>query len=333
MTPAARRRRRALLLVLTIALITTVLPLVWPVPTLENVTVPEALAGPSSRFIEIDGIRVHYVESGEPDASCNVILLHGFGASTYSWRETLLSLGARCRVVAFDRPGFGLTERLLPGSYGPTNPYAIDSYVDQTISLMDALRMERAVLVGHSAGGTVAALVAARHPERVAGLVLEAPAIYSGSPVPGWLTPLLRSPQARRIGPLFARRIAGPASDDFVRGAFDDESVVTDEVLAGYRLPLEAVDWDRALWEVSAAPRPRNPEGETRGITVPTVVIYGAGDTYVSPADSERIAREIDGARAIKITRTGHIPHEERPAAFETELFRFIDDLEAAGVP
>lgn len=114
----------------------------------------ESLAWPDSQFVEVNGLRVHYQRFGEGAPA--MILLHGFGASTFSWREVIKPLGAHGTAIAFDRPGFGLTERPLPQTWKGENPYTLDFQADLVIGLMDALDIPRAFLIGNSAGGTVA---------------------------------------------------------------------------------------------------------------------------------------------------------------------------------
>jgi len=329
-----RPRRRVWRWVVLAGLVAAlVVPLLWPVPELIGVLPPRQLADLDSKFVAVNGVEVHYKESAPASPTCNVILLHGFGASTFSWRDTLAGLAERCRVVAFDRPGFGLTSRPMPGEWEGANPYSPTAQADLTVALMDELGMERAVLVGHSAGAGVAVLVAARHPDRVSALVLEAPAVTTGGGPGAWASPLLRTPQARRIGPLFLRRFAGEGSDDLIRGAYADPSAVTQLTLDGYRKPLSAEDWDRGLWELTAAPRPDDPADALPGLGMPVLVIYGEEDTYVSPDDSRRAAESAPTGQATSIPDVGHIPHEEVPAAFETIIFRFLDDLDAASIP
>lgn len=329
-TPSARRRAARVVVGVVLALLAAlaVVPLLWPVPELEDTVEPAALAGPDSRFVEIEGIEYHYVRSGE--ATCAVILLHGAGAWTFSWKPVLDDIAQRCTVVAYDRPAFGLTGR--PLSWSGPNPYDPATQADHTIALMDALDIERAVLVGHSAGGAVATLAAERHPERVIGLVLEAPAVFVSGGPPALLRPLLRTPQAKRIGPLFLRRVLdGDTGERAVRGAWADPQAVPDEVIAGYQVPLRARDWDRALWEWTAAPRSADPADAVTGIRVPTLVVAGDRDTYVPYEQSAQVAEAL-GAPLKTFEGTGHIPHEERPERFASVLYRFLDDLEESGV-
>ena len=85
-----------------------------------------------------------------------LILLHGFGASEFSWREVMEPLSTYGRVIAYDRPAFGLTERPMEGNWTGTNPYSVQGNVELLDGLMDELGVDKAILVGNSAGGGVA---------------------------------------------------------------------------------------------------------------------------------------------------------------------------------
>ena len=329
MADTARTAHRGRIGIAIAAFIVTallVVPLVWPVPPLEDTLPPTSLAGPDSLFIEIDGVSVHYEAWGIPPASDSIdtafVLLHGFGASTFSWREVAGPLSERMPVVAFDRPAFGLTER--PLSWTGANPYSPETQAELTVKLMDELGIDRAVLVGHSAGGTVAALTAARYPGRVAAVVLEDPAIFAGGP-PSFLTPLFRTPQLMRIGPLLVRRLAGPAGDEFIRTAWHDPASIPAETFAGYRTPLQAEDWDTALWLLTVAPRPDDVPGTVGTIGVPALFMTGDDDRIVPPEDTERAAALVSGAELVTIRQCGHIPHEEQPEDFIDAVGEFLD--------
>jgi len=305
----------ALLLILFIG------PLLVPVPPLEGTVPPEQLADPDSRFVEVNGITVHYkiAGSGEPV----FLLLHGFGASTFSWREVMGPLAEMGTVVAFDRPGFGLTQRPMPDEWEGVNPYSPEAQANLTVGLMDALGIERAILVGNSAGGTVALQTALTYPERVAGLVLVDAAVYVGGGTPGWLRPLLNTPQMRHLGPLIARRIQDWGVD-FARSAWHDPSRITPEVWEGYNRPLRAQNWDRALWEVTRASRPLGLEKRLGEVRVPVLVVTGDDDRIVPTEQSIRLAGEIAGAQLAVIPECGHVPQEECPGPFLEALEAFL---------
>jgi pimeloyl-ACP methyl ester carboxylesterase len=342
MAPTAGRGRRALrvagIVLLTVLAALVVLPLVWPVPALTDTVESRMLADRDSRFIDVDGVSVHYKVWGWPEATATggpgdaglaradevVILLHGFGASTFSWEPIAARLGQRLPVMAFDRPGYGLTSR--PLTWSGADPYSVDYQANLVIALMERLGARKAVLIGHSAGGQVAALVAARYPGRVRALVLEDPAIFAGGP-PAFLQPLFRTPQMMRIGPLVSRQLGGQAGIDFIRSAWHDPSRITTATFEGYTKPLRSKDWDKALWLVTVAPRPTDVPRIVSAVRAPTLVLTGDDDRIVPPADSANAAALIPGASLETIRDCGHLPHEEQPDAFLEVIGAFLDGL------
>ncbi|XP_025805651.1 uncharacterized protein LOC112884474 isoform X1 [Panicum hallii] len=164
---------------------------------------PEALADPDSSFYEINGVRLHHKVCSHEDEdspsdqssdatvsaasqsriSLPILLLHGFGASVFSWSSVMRPLAriAGAKVLAFDRPAFGLTSRAnwSGDDSKPLNPYSMAFSVMATLAFIDYLGAEKAVLVGHSAGCLVAVDAYFEAPERVAALVLVAPAIFA----------------------------------------------------------------------------------------------------------------------------------------------------------
>ncbi|KAJ0975449.1 hypothetical protein J5N97_017414 [Dioscorea zingiberensis] len=160
---------------------------------------PHELADPDSAFCDIHGVRVHHkvchhddgkAESSTfPDSSrgaLNIglpfILLHGFGASVFSWDRVMRPLAriAGSKVLAFDRPAFGLTARTQVGdAVAALNPYSMAFAVLATLSFIDMLGAQKTILMGHSAGCLVAVNAYFEAPERIAALILVAPAIVA----------------------------------------------------------------------------------------------------------------------------------------------------------
>jgi pimeloyl-ACP methyl ester carboxylesterase len=300
-------------------------PFLVPVSPLEDTVPPRALADPDSRFINIDRIAIHYKIAGRGEPA--FVLFHGFGASTFTWREVISPMSAMATVVSYDRPAFGLTER--PLEWEGANPYASSTQVDLALGLLDALRIERAILVGHSAGGRVAAEFALAHPERTAALVLVDPAIFidesDGSPWT-WIRALMHLPQIDHLGPLFVRNIAN-TGNDAIRLAWHDPTKVDDDVLAGYRKPLHAENWDRALWEMSRAAEISDLRERLREISIPTMIITGDDDRIVPAANSRKLGLEIPRSQFVLISSCGHVPHEECPEDFLSALHVFLRPL------
>jgi pimeloyl-ACP methyl ester carboxylesterase len=302
-------------------------PLLYPVPPLTG-TVPESdLADQESRFAEINNLTVHYKETGQGEPV--FILLHGFGASEFSWREVVGPLSEEGRVIVYDRPAFGLTERPMPGEWTGTNPYSVQGNIELLDGLMDELGVEKAILVGNSAGGDVAAAYALEHPDRVQGLVLVDPTVGSGrgGPFPSWIFPLLKTPQLRHIGPLLVRSIAGESGDAIIRLAWHDPSLIDQQVYDGYRRPLQANNWDRALYEFSIADNPVNYADRLGELAMPVLVVTGDDDRVVPTESSISLSKVIPGAQLVVFNRCGHVPQEECPGQFVDALQGFLEGV------
>lgn len=318
-------RRRILGLVLLLLVLGLVVgPFIVPIPPLQGTLPAQQLADPDSSFVEVGGLTVHYKARGQGQPA--FVLLHGFGASVFSWREVIEPLAEFGTVIAFDRPAFGLTERPLPGSWQGDNPYTAEAQVNLTLALMDALGVPQAILVGNSAGGTIAALTALRAPERVQALILVSPAIYGGGGPPSWVRPLLALPQVRRLGPLLVRVLV-TRLEGALPSAWHDPSKIKPEVWSGYKKPLQVEDWDRAFWEFVTAGRPLQLETRLERITIPTLVITGDDDRWVPTAQSVRLSSELPNARLVVVPNCGHVAQEECPQDFMQAVIAFLQEI------
>jgi pimeloyl-ACP methyl ester carboxylesterase len=309
----------------SLVLLFVVGPFLVPVSPLKGVKPVEELADPDSRFAEIDGYKLHYKVYG--DGRPAIILLHGFGASSFSFRNVTDAISKLGKTVAYDRPAQGLTERPLHGQWHGENPYSLSSQPALLIKLMDQLGIEKAVLIGNSAGGTVAAQTAIDFPDRVQGLVLVDAAVYQGGPqLPAWIQPLLNSSQAGRIGPLLVRSIQDRGMQ-ILYTAWHDPSRISPDITAGYRKPLMADNWDKGLWELVIAPRRNDLQQHLGEIRQPVLVVTGDDDRIVPTMDSQRLASEIPGAQLAVFKNCGHVPHEECPDQFLDVVLPFINAI------
>ncbi|MCC5947786.1 MAG: alpha/beta fold hydrolase [Nitriliruptoraceae bacterium] len=287
------------------------------------------LAYPDSRFETFAGVEVHHKVSGSTDAP-TVLLSHHFYGSVPTWRHVMADLGDDHQVVAFDRPGFGLTERPARADWGGTNPYTRETSARIGWELLESLDAgEDVVLVGSSAGGTNVLEMYARHPERVRALVLLSPAITGDVGPPDWLRPVLRGPQGRALAPLIVRRIARSIDVERVASAWADPSRATGEDAEPYQRMTQVDGWELGFWElVNAEPRPDLRE-VVRAIDVPTLVVTGDRDRVIAPRWNQRTAAAIDGARFEVLDNCGHTPQEECPDALVEVIRGFLTDVDA----
>jgi pimeloyl-ACP methyl ester carboxylesterase len=303
-----------------------VVPLLVPVPPAKRTLPVEALADPDSQFIEVKNIRVHYKQTGSGEPV--FILLHGFGASTFSWREVMQPLSKYGTVIAYDRPGFGLTERSL--EWEEENPYTLESNVELLRSFMDAKGIEQAIIAGSSAGGTVATAFTIAHPERIQALIEVDAAIYQTVPRSRLLTWLLHTPQVDHIAPLLLRLFLNEnTAKRFLSSAWYDTSIIEEnpEIMKGYTKPFMADNWDRALWEHTLAAQPPDFIDQLDEIQVPTLVVGGEFSQLVPIELSQRLAQDIPNATLVVIPDCGHLPHEECPITFLDAVDNFMKTI------
>ena len=315
---------RALLLGLLAFLI---VPMVIPFDSSGTKTNVEA-AGANAEFVMINGINVHIeTEPYSGSTADNVplfILMHGFGASTFSWRYAMDSLSKQGEVLAYDRPGFGFTDR--PTSWNGTNPYGFAG----NFELLDGLiakfaAVQEVILVGHSAGGQLAAEYARLNPDKVQRLILVDPAVYSTGSSPSWLATLKVIPQIDRLGPFLVREVAS-SGQDLLKRSYYDQSQLTEEVRAGYLAPLEIEGWERAFWEFSTAPRDSQLPENLDKISQPTLLITGKYDEVVATADTERLATQIKNSKLVIVEKSAHLPQEEQPNIFNSEVSTWVKE-------
>ncbi len=273
-----------------------------------------------SRFVEVDGVRVHYQEAGDPKAPA-LVLIHGFASSTLVWSKVFLRLAeAGFHVIAVDMLGFGYSGKPRNGEY------TIAGQAGLVMGLLDSLNLKRATLVGSSYGGAVAATCALDYPRRVERLVLigtvnnNRPLDYKlmrvfGSPVFGdVVSPLLIG--SRR---LLRRRM---------KRVYDRHEWVLDERRVDARhLPLRASGTQRAIvrtvrgWDAERISR------EAHLISQPTLLLWGENDCEIPLADGERLHELIPGSRLIVFLNCGHIPHEEYPEEFTGVVADFVTQI------
>ena len=302
------------LIVLALLLI---VPFLIPVES-SGVRTYKEVAGEGATFANAQGIEIFYEKTDfvcQEGKDCSnppvIFLMHGFGANTFSYREVTKPLSELGEVIAYDRPGFGLTER--PTSWEGENPYGSigqDLILDELIERFASGR--DVILVGHSAGGTLAAQYVVDNKDAIKGLILISPAILSNGGTPSWLNWIYSIPQLDHLGPLLVSSIASSGMD-LLDESWYNKDLITEDVKAGYREPLSVIGWEEGFWEFNRAPRPFDVRDRLDEITIPTLLITGDTDTVVATKDTEALASMIENSVLFVIPQSGHLAQEETP--------------------
>ena len=314
--------RTVSILLISLLIVLFIGPFLIPVLPLKGTKTNQELADHDSQFIEINGLAVHIKKVGQGKSA--FILLHGFGASLYSWHAVMEPFGQLGTVIAYDRPAFGLTDR--PMEWEGENPYGTQANVDLLQGVIDHFGLDKVVLVGNSAGGSVAMNFYLQHKDRVQALILVDPAVYEDGGRMSWLGPILHLPQIQHLGPLFIRSIQKKGLD-LIKMAWYDPSQIPEETWDGYTKPLSASNWDMSLWYFTMAGQAGDLPEHLDEFSLPVLVITGDTDRIVPTEYSVRLARELPNATLEIILQAGHVPHEERPALFMQAVNEFLQTI------
>ena len=261
---------------------------------------------PIGSFIEVNGTRLHYVDEGPKDAPA-VLLIHG---ASSNMRDMLIparkSLGGKYRLIAVDRPGHGWSER---GLFSATP----DAQARTLADFLDAIKVDRAVVFGHSFGSVLATAMAVERPEKVLGLLVASPATHPWpSGKTNWYNHFARVPV---IGWIFTRTLALPAGLGRIAPATNcvfAPNQVPDNYLSDAGIELVMVPhrfMNNSEDLVGLHPYTVRYQGRYAEITTPTIIITGDQDTVVSKEiHAENLARNVPSARLFVVKNVGHKP-------------------------
>jgi pimeloyl-ACP methyl ester carboxylesterase len=251
-----------------------------------------------------NGVRLSYLDQGDP-AGRAVILLHGLSDSSFSFSRVLPSLSRVHRILVPDLRGHGDSDLPLEG-YAP-----VDMATD-VLAFMDALRIARATIVGHSMGTFVARRVALAAAGRVAGLVLIGAATTGRNEV---MLELQRS----------LASLPDQVPEDFAREFQVSTTYLAPPAEFMTRVVAECRKAPARVWREALAglieERPFTGLGETR---VPVLLLWGEQDGVFSRGEQEALVEALPVASLKVYRETGHAPHWERPREVVRDLERFL---------
>lgn len=272
----------------------------------------------STRRITLStGVTLRVAESGDPQAA-PVVLLHGWGASLYTFRHALTLMPSEgFRAIAVDLRGYGLSDR--PSARGA---YSLDAYKADLDALLDALNLSRALLVGHSMGGGIALRYALETPGRVSALALVNPSNLAPIPWKTLLQMLPRRPLEDIDHHLVPRWLV---REILRRIAYSDASRPTERDVDEYWAPTQLGGYVRTVraaidefdWQPLSA-------AESAGLTVSSLVILGAQDRLLK--GTKEPASRLHGAEVV-LMEGGHCVHEEYPQAVYMAIGKFLREV------
>jgi pimeloyl-ACP methyl ester carboxylesterase len=263
----------------------------------------------TNRAIDLAGrATLRVMERGDPHGPA-VVLLHGLGDSWRSFEPMLPFVPPSLHVLAVTHRGHGDASR-------PEDGYGLTDLSEDLLALLDALHIDRPVIVGHSMGGAVALRFAIDHPERTRGVVL----ISTPSTARG-------TPEARAHWERVLAALGDPIPRDFVREMTEQDFVkaVPPEVIdamidEGTKVPLRV--WRGALearWRADG-----DYASQLAQLRAPALILWGELDPRCPRAEQDALLAAIHGARLVSFEGAGHMLHIEEPERCAREITAFV---------
>ena len=265
---------------------------------------------PIRRALLPDGLELPYLEQGDP-FGIPVVFLHAYADSLRSFERLLPHLPRSIRAVAVTQRGHGDAGR-------PTTGYRVEDFAGDLTAFVDALDLERVVLVASSSASFTVQRFAVDNPLRALGLVLiGVPWSLRDKRVGSSLVKAvseLRDP----LDPAFVRdfvesTVAGPVPQAFVEAMIEES------------LKMPAHVWKATMDGLLEA----TPATETGAISAPTLIVWGDRDDFVPRSDQERLAAGIPRSRLLVYGGAGHVVHWEAPERVAADIARFVGRLDS----
>jgi pimeloyl-ACP methyl ester carboxylesterase len=285
----------------------------------------------TARFADVDGVRVRYTDTGEPeakaepgaDATANatananaskptVVLVHGFASSLDVWATVAPSLARTHRVVALDLKGFGWTDR-------PEGDYSPDAQAKLVLRLLEQRGVSRSAIVAHSWGSSVALAATLQAPERVTKIALYDAWVYEDQ-----LPTFFHWARAGGVGEALFGLYYKQRADERMALAFFDKKYVTERLVESVEEQLDRPGTVAAALAAVRGQDYSDAERRYRGVDKPTLLMWGREDLVTPLKYGERLSRDLPHAKLVTYPRCGHFPMIEAVGASNRELVAFL---------
>ena len=274
----------------------------------------EKYANEFSKFVEIDGMQVHYRVEGK---GIPIVLIHGTGASLHTWDDWTLKLKENYQVIRMDLPAFGLT--------GPnkSGDYSIKQYTQFLEEFVVKMKLDSMFLAGNSLGGNIAWNYASKNPEKVQKLILvDASGLPTNKPQP-WIFKMAKTPV---LSKLFLYITPRNIIEDNLKQVYEDDTKISDALITRFhdmalREGNRKAFVDRAKIDFTTSEASK--KEQLQNIQTPTLLIWGAKDTWIPLDNGKRMDALLPNSKLVVLQNSGHVPMEENPK----ESFKVLNDF------
>lgn len=272
-----------------------------------------------SRFVEINGMQVHYRTEGRASSLDKIplVVLHGTGASLHTWDGWVRELKKDIEIIRLDLPAYGLT------GPNPHHDYSIEAYVRFLHQFLNKIGVKECYLAGNSLGGAIAWQFALAYPSQVKKLILIDAAGY---PQQSKSVPLAfrigRTPVLKQlINYLTPRAIA----ESSLKNVYYDDTKVTEELIDRYwKLTLRAGNREAFVRRLNAPTTQNEAWQNIRKLSMPVLIQWGKHDELIPLEVAERFRNDLPNDTLIVYSNAGHVPMEEIPERTAKDAREFL---------
>ena len=256
-----------------------------------------------SKFVQIDGMSVHYRDEGNQNDTIPVILIHGTGASLHTWEGWVRELKPEHRVIRLDLPAYGLT------GPNPTGDYSQDFYTEFINHFMTELRIKKCILGGNSLGGAITWVYALKYPEKVKKMIL---VDAGGYPMQSKSVPIaFQIARIPVIKNLFKYVTPRSIVEKSVMNVYAQKEKVTPELIDRYfELSLRTGNREAFLNRINQNILTDN-YLKIKTLQMPTLIIWGDKDLLIPLDVAEKFHRDLPNDTLVVFKNLGHTPMEE----------------------
>ncbi len=271
-------------------------------------------ANAESKFVDLDGMPVHYRDEGHSADKTPIVLLHGTAASLLTWNGWTDALKAKHRVIRLDLPGYGLT------GPSPANDYSMNFYVRFLHDFLQKLDVEKVYLAGNSLGGRIAWEYALAYPDKIKKLILIDAAGYPVSQSKPLAMQLASIPVVKNI-----LLYVTPKSlvEKSLKEVYFDDSKVTEQLVQQY-YDLACREGNRAAFVARAGIVYGDDFMKINQIQIPTLILWGESDAWIPLENAYKFQKDLPHNRLVVHKNLGHVPQEEGPSETVKDVLEFV---------
>lgn len=310
-------KKMVLQIVVSLGILMGVLVILFGYQDIPLETLKETYANTNSKFMNLEGMEVHYRDEGPKTDSIPILLIHGTGASLHTFNDWAANLSKYRRVLRMDLPAYGLTGPFLDRNY------STEHYVKFIVMFLKELEVEHCVLAGNSLGGKIAWNFTSTYPDRVERLILiDASGYPTGSNSVPIAFQLAQLPVIKQLFTFITPRFVASSS---IKNVYADPKKILPEVINRYfELTLRSGNRQAFVDKLNTPLAPFSRE-KVINIQQATLILWGADDRLIPLEVAQQFHKDLPNSTLVILDNLGHVPMEEDPERSIEPVLQFLN--------